>query len=69
MKNNDWFKHEKDNFFKKEKTSMFKDKSVPKLKKIKSKEDFSPEKALKVVGGLAVLGAGVAVVTDILEDI
>lgn len=57
MKNKvDWFKKEKNEFFK------------DKPKKKKTKQEFKPEKALKTVGGLALIGIGTAVALDVLTD-
>jgi hypothetical protein len=52
----EWFKEQKNEFFKE------------KPKKItKSKEDFTPERALKTVGGLALLGVGIHLATELID--
>lgn len=67
MKNNSWFNNEKEGFFKSEKSSLFKDK--PKLKpKKKCKDDFTPERAVKLAGGLALVGVGTAVAVNLIGD-
>ena len=59
MENKDWFKKEKNNFFKKEKTNFLKEK--------KDKE-FTPEKALKIAGGMALLGVGVHLAKTLIDS-
>ena len=55
MKKVDWFKQEKKNFLK----------EVPK-KKI-SKDEFTPERALKLAGGVAFLGVGIHLAKEIVN--
>ena len=65
MKKQDWFKDEKSKFFKEEKKSLLSDKKI-KIKKLR--DDFTPERALKLAGGLAILGVGVHLASEIIGD-
>lgn len=56
MTKEDWFKKEKNEFFKN------------KPKKKNKKDEFNTEKALKTIGGLALIGIGTAVAIDLLTD-
>lgn len=56
IKHKDWFKSKP--------MKLFKDK--PK-KKTKLDEDFSPKKALKTAGSLAVLGVGIHLATELID--
>lgn len=55
MKNKNWFKGEKNDFFKQ--------------KRSKEKDEFTSERALKLAGGLVLVGVGTAVAIDLLEDL
>ena len=57
----DWFKKQKVEFFKKERKDLLKPK--------KSKEDFKPEKALKLAGGMILTGGAIVVGTKLLKEI
>ncbi len=59
-KKTEWFKQEKKDFFK-AKTKV----STPKPKK---NDDFTPERALKLAAGVAVVSVGLHVATDLLTD-
>ncbi len=52
----DWFKSKPKKLFKESKK-----------KKVKFEEDFKPERALKTVGGLALLGVGVHLATELID--
>jgi len=52
----EWFKEQKNEFFKE------------KPKKItKSKDDFTPERALKLAGGMAILGVGIHLAKELID--
>ncbi len=58
----DFFKKEKKDFFKEEKSNPFKKKVV------KNKiDDFTPERALKLAGGIVMLGVGVHLAKGIID--
>lgn len=56
LKYEDWFKSKPIKVFGKQNK-----------KKTKLEDEFSPEKALKTVGGLAVLGVGVHLATELID--
>lgn len=58
MKKGKWLKSEKIDFFKEKK-------DMPKKKR--HDDDFSPKKALKIAGGLAVLGVGINLATELID--
>jgi hypothetical protein len=57
-KQTDWFKEHKNEFFKEKKVK------IPK----RNKENFKPEKVIKTIGSLALIGIGTAVAINLLTD-
>ena len=64
---NDWFKNEKRSFYNKEKKSLFSGK--PKKEKSKKSDDFSPERLMKITGGLVITAGGILAGTKLIQAI
>ena len=62
-----WFENEKNKFYKKEKKSLFS--SKPKRMKSKKSDEFSPERVMKLTGGLVLTAGGILAGTKLIQAI